>query len=303
MKKRLLDLFKGFILGVDSTVPGISIATLAILLNIYERLIEDFSNLFKTPWKVIRNNIYLVLGFLVGIVFNVIAITYLLSHFPLPSVMFFLGLVLLSIPAIFKKIDKKNIKIKDIVAFVISLVVIIVLSIINGGISRELDINVWFVLMIFFLALLASSAMVIPGISGSLIIMAFGYYEVILTIFKEFLLIFTGANNYKIWIIVMLCLIFALGVILGIVLCAKLIKYLLNRFTNVLYMAILGLIVGSPFSIIYLTNKTYVIDYSNPYVYVFSAITLVLGIILGIFILKLSHNSESEGIKKEKNID
>ena len=91
IKSKILDIFKGFLIGLDSTIPGFSIGTLAILLNIYERLIEDLSDILKHPLKIIWKDLFLGIGFIIGLVVNIIGITWLLGHYPMETVSFSQG--------------------------------------------------------------------------------------------------------------------------------------------------------------------------------------------------------------------
>ena len=127
MKRRILDLFKGFLMGFDCTIPGFSIGTLAVLLNVYERIINDLNDLLKHPWQIIKKDIYLALGFLIGFVIDILVITYLLTHFPIQTVMFFVGMVFATIPQTFRIARGEKIKVRDTiicVAFVIGIITI-----------------------------------------------------------------------------------------------------------------------------------------------------------------------------------
>ena len=147
MKKRILDIFKGFLIGLDSTIPGFSIGTLAILLNIYERLIEDFSDILKHPLKIIIKDIWLGLGFIIGLVVNIISVTWLLTHFPLETVSFFVGLVIISIPTTYKKASVDKRKIRDYLAFFIALGVLVGITLLNAGTDKESTLSVLFIVM------------------------------------------------------------------------------------------------------------------------------------------------------------
>lgn len=290
MKKRILDCFKGFLIGLDSTIPGFSIGTLAILLNIYERLINDFSEILSHPWKIIKKDIWLGIGFVIGLICNIIIITYLLTHFPLQTVMFFVGLVFVSIPSTFKNAKADGIKLKEIITFVVCLAVLIGITLLNAGASRAISLNIGFIIMIFLMGVIGAGTMIIPGVSGSLIIMACGYYEAIMGILNGII----SFNFSEYGTLLILLLVFIIGVVLGIVFVSKLIRILLNKFPTAVYSGILGLLVGSPFAIIYLTTSNYIIDWNNPLLYIVSAISLALGIVFGIAMLKVE--------KKDKDI-
>ena len=292
MKNRILDVVKGFLIGLDSTIPGFSIGTLAILLNIYERLIEDFSDIIHHPFKIIKKDLWLGVGFIIGLVLNIISVTWLLSHYPLETVSFFVGLVLVSIPSTFKKTQEEKRKVRDYLAFLIALGILVGITLLNSGSEKMNELSFVFIIMMISMGAIGSGTMIIPGVSGSLIIMAFGYYNVIMDNLHGFLHAFAHFDFNGFMPIVLTIIAFLAGVIIGIVFVSKLIKFLLSKVKNTVYHAILGLLFGSPFAIYYLTVTKYEINYSSPWVYIISVITLILGILFGIFMMRIEKKNE-----------
>ena len=292
IKLKILDIFKGFLIGLDSTIPGFSIGTLAILLNIYERLIEDFSDILKHPLKIIWKDLFLGIGFILGLVVNIIGITWLLGHYPMETVSFFVGLVFVSIPSTYKKARAEKNKIRDIVAMLVALGVLVGITLLNAGTDKTMTFNFVFIVMMILMGAIGSGTMIIPGVSGSLIIMAFGYYNVIMDVLHNFLHAFAHFDFTGFGSTILTILFFMIGVIIGIVFVSKLIKLLLNKYPQTVYASILGLLIGSPFAIYYLTINKYEINYSNPWVYIISAIMLALGILFGILMLRIEKKQE-----------
>ena len=301
MKNRILDVFKGFLIGLDSTIPGFSIGTLAILLNIYERLIDDFSDVLKHPFKIIIKDIWLGIGFIIGLVLNIISVTWLLTHFPLETVSFFVGLVIISIPTTYKKTNLEKRKARDYIALVVALGVLVGITLLNAGTDKASTMSVLFIVMIILMGAIGSGTMIIPGVSGSLVIMACGYYNVIMETMHNFLHAFAHLDFTGFGTTIITILVFLVGVVIGIVFVSKLIKALLNRVPQTVYHSILGLLIGSPFAIYYLTITKYEINYSSPWVYIISAITLTLGILFGILMMRVEnkHAMEKEETKEE----
>ena len=305
MKNRILDVFKGFLIGLDSTIPGFSIGTLAILLNIYERLIEDFSDILKHPLKIILKDIWLGIGFIIGLVINIISVTWLLTHFPLETVSFFVGLVIISIPTTYKKASTEKRIVRDFVALFVALGVLVGITLLNAGTEKASTMSFLFIVMIILMGAIGSGTMIIPGVSGSLIIMACGYYNIIMDVLHDFLHAFAHLDFTGFGSIVLTIGMFMVGVIIGIVFVSKIIKALLNRVPQTVYHSILGLLIGSPFAIYYLTVSKYEINYSSPWVYIISVITLALGILFGLFMIKIEnkHNEEKENAMKKEELE
>ena len=305
-----IDLFKGFLIGLDVTVPGFSIGTLAIILNIYDRLIDDISAITKHPLKIIIKDLYLGLGFIIGFILDIVLISYFLTNFPLQTVCFFVGLVIITIPKTLKmginaskedKKEKKNNYIKEIIACIIAMGVMITVTLLNAGTNHEPSFSPWFLLPLFGCGMIASGTMIIPGISGSLLVLALGYYDSIIMLLKGFgkCIIDWNFTNFTLYLVNIVVFIF--GAIVGVILMSKLIKMLKEKFESIVYFSILGLLIVSPFAIIYLTAKTYVIDWNNIFVYIVSIITIALGILFGIFVNKLESNVEKEQVNHDEN--
>ena len=152
---------------------------------------------------------------------------------------------------------------------------------------------------------IGSGTMIIPGVSGSLIIMACGYYNVIMEVLHNFLHAFAHFDFEGFGVTAFTILAFMVGVIIGVIFVSKAIKALLKRVPQTVYHAILGLLIGSPFAIYYLTINKYEINFSSPWVYIISAITLALGVVFGIVLMRIEakHNEELENEPKEASDD
>lgn len=275
------DILKGICIGIANIIPGFSGGTMAVILHTYDRLVFGLADFIHHPLKVIKDLIWLGIGIVVGVLAAIVTIAVLLEHFPLPTVLFFVGLILGSIPAIFKEASTSSKNKLSMLWMIPAAALIIVLPLINGG---EKSANVSFVGLIiaFLMGTIGASTMIIPGVSGSLTLMAFGYYAVVLTSSKDILSNLTSLGDVKNEIIYMA--VFAIGCIVGIVFIAKLMKLLISKFRGAVYYAILGLLIASPFSIIYTIVKSdeYSINYHSPGMWVCAIILLIIGTILPI---------------------
>lgn len=276
----LLDFLKGVCIGIANVIPGFSGGTMAVILKIYERIIGGFSDFFKHPLKVLKDLLFVILGLIVGIVIAIFTITKLLSIFPIPTSLFFVGLIIGSIPNLFIAYKEQGkTKIVDIVFFIIAIAIIIILPLLNNGNVTDIKINVWLVILMFILGAICAAAMILPGVSGSLVLMAFGYYLFLMdhiSIILKSILTFTFDNFINSFIIV---LAFGLGAIVGIVGISKILKKLFNKYPKIIYALILGLLVASPFAIIYSIVKEYndVIASASLLNYVFGVISMLVG--------------------------
>lgn len=270
----VMIMLKGFILGIANIIPGVSGGTLAITLGIYEKLIDIISN-FKSK---IKENIKFILLIVLGIVIalllfsNIISIC--LDKFPFITILFFIGIILGGTPVLFNKV-KKDIKLSNIIIFLITFSIVMVMTFISSGeriVTLE-NLSILKIIGLFFAGFFAAASMLFPGISGSFVLMLIGYYEPIINSIKNL----THFNNILHNIII---LGFAgIGIIFGLVLSAKLINWLLKKYEIPTYFGIIGFVVASIISI-------FITALSNT----IGTIDIIVGIvmlIIGIFVSKV----------------
>jgi len=183
----IIEIIKGMIIGIANVIPGLSGGTIAVSMGIYEKLIHTINNIFKTPLKCIKEIWTYIVGIGLGIIVAVFGITYLFEVSPIPTAMLFVGLVLGAIPTIGGKIDERNISKRDIITFVVFLAVIIAVPFLKGSVATIDESSALTYFIVFILGIVAAATMVIPGVSGSMILMAFGYYEYIMGTISSFI--------------------------------------------------------------------------------------------------------------------
>ena len=279
MKNHLLNFLKGICIGIANVIPGFSGGTMAVLLKIYDLFVYAFANIFNDFKNVVKKCWSLFIGILAGVLLALVTIVKLLEVIPFITIMFFVGLILGSIPFIYKNAKQGKLKIADIVGMVLAIAIMVVLPFIQTNNAETMDTNFWIYIIMFLMGAICSSAMVIPGVSGSLVLMAFGYYAFFMNTMKEFLVnIFNfSINGY--WSNFFILVSFVLGCVLGLVFISKLIIKLTNKYPKTVYFTILGLLLASPFSIIYSTLDEYIISFNVPTI-IFSIISFALGVLL-----------------------
>ena len=101
IKDKLFDFLKGIAMGIANIIPGFSGGTMAVILKVYDKFLYALGNFFNHPIIVIKKVWSLFLGIVVGIVLGAVTIVKLLEIFPVPTMLFFVGLIIGSIPSIF----------------------------------------------------------------------------------------------------------------------------------------------------------------------------------------------------------
>ncbi|MCI8536858.1 MAG: DUF368 domain-containing protein [Hungatella sp.] len=257
-----MDIIKGILIGIANIIPGVSGGTMAVSLGIYDKLISSISNLLKDWKKSLVTLLPIILGCGIGIVGFTYAIEYLLSHHTFVTCMAFVGLILGGIPILLISLKKElaktssKIGISGILAFVFLFTVAVFLPMMNAEdeVLKTFHATPGVMAALFFVGIIASATMVIPGVSGSLVMMILGYYYGIINTIKSFLDALKAFDMPGLIHGFALLMPFGIGVLLGIFLIAKLITFLFEKFGIQTYCAILGLIIASPFAIFYNTG-------------------------------------------------
>lgn len=250
MIKNIILFIKGFIMGIANIIPGVSGGTLAIILGIYEDFIGALSHFFKNFKKNLIFILPVGLGMLAAIATMSNVIDYSLHKFTLATVMFFVGLVLGGIPLLLNKVKgKKDSKVfANIIAFIITFSIVIFMAVAKLIFSTDFSISfahlsIISLILLFLVGILAAGTMVIPGVSGSLVLMLIGYYEPVIKTIKSLVHFDNVAHNG------LIILIFGLGIIVGIVGIARLFEYLFKKHETVTYYGVLGFIFASVIAI------------------------------------------------------
>lgn len=225
----------GAIIGIANIIPGVSGGTMAVVLDVYDKLIQSVSN-FRTDFKnSMKFLIPIGIGGAAGIVLFSKIIEYCLENFSVATNLVFVGLIIGSIPMILDKVQEGNIKVGEILVFIICLALMIYMGIANPDDSSTVitTLTVSSFLRIFCVCVISAGAMIIPGISGSFVMLLLGVYTTVLT----------AVSDFNIMILIPV----ALGCGVGILLCAKIIDLLFAKFPQQTYSGILGLMIGSLF--------------------------------------------------------
>ena len=278
----ILKIVRGMIIGIANAIPGVSGGTMMVSMGIYDDIIGSVNNLFADIKKSILTLLPYIIGMGVGIVGLSYGIEYFLTNYSLQTSMIFIGLILGGLPVILEKVRGKKLGGSNIFVFLLFFGLVIGLQIIGGGedTGNVLTPSVIETVKLFGIGIIAAATMVIPGVSGSMILMLLGYYYPVITTITTFIdgvLAFNMANIlYSCAILVP----FGLGVVIGIFAIAKLIEMLLNNHETLTYCGILGLVIASPF-VVLMSNG---IPALNVGVVVSSAVTFEIGFAIAYFL-------------------
>ena len=251
LKETVLNAIRGFFMAMADSVPGVSGGTVAFILGFYSLFIGSINNLFfgakDARIKAVKFLLKLGLGWIIGFALSTLFLTSIFENqiYIVSSV--FLGFIIAAIPIIYLE-EKQSYQghLSYLVFSLIGCAVVIGITFLNptagAGTSVAVsDLTIGLAIYTFACAMMAISAMVLPGISGSTLLLIFGLYIPIISAVKEVLTL-----NFE---YLPILLIFAAGIVMGALLFIKLLNHCLLKFRSQTLYTIMGLMIGSLYSI------------------------------------------------------
>ncbi|MBP3502036.1 MAG: DUF368 domain-containing protein [Clostridia bacterium] len=237
-------------MALADSVPGVSGGTIAFLLGFYDKFIGSLDDLFRGKIEEKKTALKFLIkigcGWLIGFLIAATVLSSLFNEHIYTMSSLFLGFILLAIPVFIR--EEKNVlkgKYKNLIFTVIGIAVVVGITILNsaGGINMDANnLNIGTMIYIFIAAMIAITAMILPGISGSTLLLIFGLYIPIMTKVKALLTLDFSALP--------ILIVFGLGIITGILVFTKLIRKCLEKYRSQTIYTVLGMMVGSMYSIV-----------------------------------------------------
>lgn len=272
------NMLKGMVIGIANIIPGVSGGTMAVSMGIYDKLIHCLTHLFKELKESIKFLLPVLIGAAVALVGLSFIITPAFEYFPLQTNCLFVGLIVGGLPAVWTKVKGKGLKASYVIPFLIFFVLVVGMAAIGEteGAAADLSLSVGSVIKLFLVGILASATMVIPGVSGSMILLLIGYYNPIVAAIKSFVEALVAFDMAGILQGCGVLIPMGIGIVAGIFVIAKIIEFIFEKFPMQAYWAIIGLIVASPIAIFLLGEMGTI----NVISILTSAVTLVAGFII-----------------------
>ncbi len=253
MKEFIMNILRGIVVGIANVIPGVSGGTMMVSMGIYDKLILVLTHFIKRFKEAVALLTPIAIGMVLAIaIFSKLFSEVLFPKFPFQTNLFFIGLIVGGLPLIYKKVQGNTIKAPQIIGFLVFFAMVIGLALIGegSGASADVSLSVINVIKLFFVGIVAAATMVIPGVSGSMMLMVLGYYQIILDTISACIDALTSFDIPAILDTFVVLVPFGIGAVLGVVVIAKLVEFVLNKFPLVTYWAIIGLIVASPIAIL-----------------------------------------------------
>lgn len=256
-------LIKGFIIGIAKVIPGVSGAMIAISFSLYDKLIDAITNFFKNPKENIKFLFFLGSGIILAIVFFSNVISYFINNYYIMTMMFFVGLITSSTYTFSMNI---NYNFKNIIIILFTIFLTMFIGIYNTSGIYVMNGSFSDYLMYFFGGVIEIFSSIIPGISGTAILMMVGIYDHILMLFSNIFNISFVLNN------ILLYLSYGMGIIISFIIFSLGISYLIKKHRSLFDVIVLGLSISSVLLLILITFKNG-----------FMIMELIMGIILFFF--------------------
>ncbi len=272
----IILLAKGFIMGIANLIPGVSGGTIAVTMGIYEEFITSIGHFFKDIKKHIKFLLPLLLGIAISVLSMSGVIEYCFENYPLYTALLFTGLVAGGIPNIktqekteYNLQDKKTTKFSAAILFLSGFLIVIVMAVADSfrqsGTQEAIQLNVFTALMFILMGAIVSGTMMLPGVSGSLLLVLFGYYDTIIGAISDFVRFENLLTN------TIILAFFGIGVLIGLVVTSRIVSFLFEKFRHKTLIAVLGFMVASVISVPYVALQGVQIEVS------------VLSVILSLF--------------------
>ena len=294
-------------MALADSIPGVSGGTIAFILGFYDEFVSSLHNLISGS-KVERINALRFLskigiGWATGFILSVIFITAIFEKNIYEISSLFLGFIIASIPLIIKSEKRTLSEGKNIIFLLIGIVVVFTMTYFNpissSGRSFSIkaeNLGLIFGIYIFLSGMIAISAMVLPGISGSTILLIFGLYTPILNAIKGILKL-----NFEYLLGVV---IFGSGILIGVLLTIRSVRYLLRKFRSQTIYCIIGLMIGSIYAVI-MGPLSLEVPQSPMNLESFNIIFFVIGCILvpALEMLKVLLKSKNDDLEQDTHIE
>ncbi len=246
------NLLKGMVIGIANIIPGVSGGTMAVSMGIYDKLIHCLTHLFSEFKENLKFVVPIGIGVVIALAGLPFVITPAFEHFPLQTNALFIGLIVGGLPAVWKKVKGNSVRISHILPFLFFFLLVVGMAALGEteGKAADLSLSVMSVVKLFLVGIIASATMVIPGVSGSMVLLILGYYNPIVATIKEFVEALLSFDMPEILRCCGILIPAGIGIVVGIFAIAKLIEILFEKFPLQAYWAIIGLIAASPIAIL-----------------------------------------------------
>lgn len=250
--KHLLNIVKGILVGMAIMIPGVSGGSMVMSMGLYPALLALISGTREERKGTLPVLLPFGIGVLAGIVLFSFLLAAALANFPLQTAMAFIGLILGGIPMLWRQVRGKRVTLSNGLGFFGAVAVMALMLILSARANLDLSLapSVWHCALALILGFLSASTMIVPGVSGSALMLILGYYYEITGRVKTLSTAIVTANGQQIAENVLVFVPYLIGAVLGIVLTSKAIQRLIQKHPSTTYYTLIGLMAASPAAVL-----------------------------------------------------
>ena len=250
------NIIKGMMIGIANIMPGVSGGTLAVSMGIYDKLIHCITHILSEFKESMKFLLPIFAGAGIALVALTFVIEALFQYYPIPTNLLFIGLIVGGLPPVITKVKSHKLTFGHILAGLLFFVLVVGMAMMGGNGNRQVTLNLGIVPMIklVLVGIIAAATMIIPGVSGSMVLLILGYYQPIIQQITAFCTAVITLDMAGILRGVAILLPFGIGVLIGILGIAKIIEIIFQKYPVYAYCAIIGLIAASPIAILVCSN-------------------------------------------------
>jgi len=293
--KHIMKIIKGSLIGIGSIMPGISGSMVATILKIYQDLITALNDFTKNPIKAVLSVWQYIVGVILGYIIGFFLISTFLELAPLPFTLLFIGFILGAIPSLKKETETDHYHWHHVLVMVIAMISMVGFMFIQESSAASGSGIYYFV--VFIIGVITAISLIIPGLSGATMLMAFGYFQTLITLGDDLISAVINLDFSHVVSQIPMLLLLILGVLVGLIVMGKIMYQLLKHYKVHFYVAVLGIVLVSPFNILFtLQAETNADVFEAPW-YIW-----VIGILLFIFGAIISYLLSIKKIKPEAKL-
>ena len=243
-------------IGIANIMPGVSGGTLAVSMGIYDKLIHCITHILSEFKESMKFLLPIFAGAGIALVALTFVIEALFQYYPIPTNLLFIGLIVGGLPPVITKVKSHKLTFGHILAGLLFFALVVGMAMMGDNGSRQVTLNLGIVPMIqlILVGIIAAATMIIPGVSGSMVLLILGYYQPIIQQITAFCTAVITLDMAGILHGVAILLPFGIGVLIGILGIAKIIEIIFQKYPVYAYCAIIGLIAASPIAILVCSN-------------------------------------------------
>lgn len=250
------NIIKGMMIGIANIMPGVSGGTLAVSMGIYDKLIHCITHILSEFKESMKFLLLIFAGAGIALVALTFVIEALFQYYPIPTNLLFIGLIVGGLPPVVTKVKSHKLSFGHILAGLLFFALVVGMAMMGDNGNRQVTLNLGIVPMIklVLVGIIAAATMIIPGVSGSMVLLILGYYEPIIQQITAFCTAVITLDMAGILHGIAILLPFGIGVLIGILGIAKIIEIIFEKYPVYAYCAIIGLIAASPIAILVCSN-------------------------------------------------